>query len=94
VSVAYGSDVARVQALLLEAALKHERVLRDPAPSVALSAFGADGLEFTVGYWLADPENGQMNIRSLVNISILEALRTHDIQIPFPQRVVHTVAPR
>jgi small-conductance mechanosensitive channel len=90
VSVGYDSDVALVQRLLLEAALMHERVLREPGPAVALSAFGADGLEFTVGYWLADPENGQLNLKSAVNISILETLRTHGIEIPFPQRVVHT----
>jgi small-conductance mechanosensitive channel len=90
VLVAYDSDVQRVRELLLAAALEHERVLRDPAPAVALSAFGADGLEFTVGYWIGDPENGQLNIRSAINLSILKALQTNGIQIPFPQRVIHT----
>jgi small-conductance mechanosensitive channel len=65
-------------------------VLREPAPAVALSAFGADGLEFTVGYWIADPENGTLNLRSLVNLDILRLLREHQIEIPFPQRVLHT----
>jgi small-conductance mechanosensitive channel len=54
-----------------------------------LSAFGTDGLEFTVGYWIADPENGTLNLRSLVNLDILRLLREHRIEIPFPQRVVH-----
>lgn len=44
VSVAYDSDVDQVMRLLLEAALRCERVLREPGPSVALSNFGADGL--------------------------------------------------
>lgn len=90
VSVGYDSDVNQVQALLMAAALEQERVLRDPAPFVALSSFGADGLEFTVGYWIEDPENGQMNVKSAINITILESLRRHGIEIPFPQRVVHT----
>ncbi|MBI3101897.1 MAG: mechanosensitive ion channel [Burkholderiales bacterium] len=89
VSVAYDSDVDLVMRLLMEAALASERVLRDPAPSVALSAFGADGLEFTVGYWIADPQNGQLGLRSQINIAILQALRAHGIDIPFPQRVLH-----
>lgn len=89
VSVGYDSDVNVVMQLLLDAALAQQRVLRDPAPSVALSAFGADGLEFTVGYWIGDPENGQGNLRSLVNLAILAALRANNIDIPFPQRVVH-----
>ena len=59
------------------------------APSVALSNFGADGLEFTLGYWIGDPENGSLNIKSLINVEILRLLRINSIEIPFPQRVVH-----
>ena len=90
VSVAYDSDVAQVMQLLKQAALNHERVLRDPGPAVLLSSFGADGLEFTVGYWIADPENGSLNLKSLINLDILSALRANQIEIPFPQRVLHT----
>ena len=89
VSVGYDSDVDVVMPLLAQATLESERVLRDPAPSVALSAFGADGLEFTVGFWIADPENGQLGLRSQINLSILRSLRAHGIEIPFPQRVLH-----
>ncbi|MBT9514043.1 MAG: mechanosensitive ion channel [Acidovorax sp.] len=89
VSVAYESDVDLVTRLLGEAALASSRVLRDPAPSVALSAFGADGLEFTVGFWIADPENGALGLRSEINRAILSALRAHRIEIPYPQRVMH-----
>lgn len=92
VSVAYDSDVDLVMRLLLEALRKQQRVLHEPAPSVALSAFGADGLEFTVGYWIADPENGSLNLKSLINLDILSLLRQNQIEIPFPQRVVHTLA--
>ncbi|MEY3944714.1 MAG: Mechanosensitive channel MscK precursor [Pseudomonadota bacterium] len=94
VSVAYDSPVDQVMALLQQACTQQSRVLTDPAPSVALSAFGADGLEFTVIYWIDDPENGQLNLKSDINRAILQALKTHGIEIPFPQRVVHTVAPR
>ncbi|MDD5335523.1 MAG: mechanosensitive ion channel [Rhodoferax sp.] len=92
VSVAYDADVELVMRLLREATLNHDRVLRDPGPSVALSSFGADGLEFTVGYWIADPENGSLNLKSLVNLDILRLLRQHQIEIPYPQRVLHTRA--
>ncbi|MGP1630064.1 MAG: mechanosensitive ion channel family protein, partial [Giesbergeria sp.] len=88
VSVGYSSDVDLVMRLLNEAAFASPRVLREPAPSAALSAFGADGLEFTLGFWIADPENGTMSLRSDINLAILRALRAHGIEIPFPQRVV------
>lgn len=90
VSVGYESNVEQVMALLLEAASLQPRVLRDPAPAVQLANFGADGLEFTVTYWIQDIENGQGNLRSDINLSILKTLREHGIDIPYPQRVVHT----
>ena len=91
VSVGYDSDVALVMQLLLQAAVTQERVLQDPAPSVSLTAFGADGLEFKVGYWLADPEKGSDNLKSLINLAILKSLRENHIDIPYPQRVVRTL---
>lgn len=93
VSVAYDSDVDLVTRLLVDAATAQDRVLKDPPPTAALSAFGADGLEFTVGFWIADPENGQLNVRSAINMAILRSLREHDIEIPYPQRVLHMKAP-
>ena len=89
VSVAYDSDVDLVMSLLQTAASSQSRVLSDPAPSVTLTNFGADGLEFKVGYWIGDPENGSDGLKSLINLEILRLLRAHDIEIPFPQRVVH-----
>jgi small-conductance mechanosensitive channel len=92
VSVAYDSDVDLVRRLLIEVCESQERVLKDPAPNAFLSQFGADGLEFTVSYWIADPENGQLALRSTINMLILAALREHKIEIPYPQRVMHMVS--
>jgi small-conductance mechanosensitive channel len=88
VSVAYDSDVAQVQRILVEAALGVERVLKDPAPAARLARFGADGLEFSLLFWIADPANGQLNVRSDVNLRVLRGLRAAGIEIPYPQRVV------
>ena len=88
VSVAYDSDVDLVMRLLVQAASAQQRVLADPAPAVHLSNFGTDGLEFTLNYWIVDPDNGQNNLRSLVNLAVLQSFRVHGIEIPFPQRVV------
>ena len=91
VSVGYDSDVDLVMRLLSDAALAQERVLKDPGPAVHLTNFGASGLEFTLNYWMTDPENGQQNLRSLVNLAVLAALRQNGIEIPFPQQVVHNL---
>ena len=89
VQVGYDSDVTQVIALLTQAALAQPRVLRDPEPSVQLSEFAPDGLEFTVVYWINDLQNGQGNLRSEINMAILALLRQNHIDIPYPQQVVH-----
>ena len=92
VSVGYDSDVSQVMALLLEACAEQASVLQAPLPTVALSAFGADGLDFTLGYWLNEEEGNLLNVKSLIHIGILQRLRANEIDIPYPQRVVRMVS--
>ena len=74
VTVGYDSDVEQVSAISGGAAAREPRVLTDPAPVVHLAQLGADGLEFTLLFWIADPEHGQLNVRSDVNLRVLEGL--------------------
>jgi small-conductance mechanosensitive channel len=89
----YGTDVEARMAPLTEAVRAVERVLDEPGPAVQLSKFADDGLELTINFWVGDPENGQNNARSEVNLALLGALTRLGIEIPFPQRVLHR-APR
>ncbi len=89
VQVAYGTDLAALMPKLQAAVATVPRVLAQPAPAVLLSNFAPDGLELTVGFWIADAENGQLNVRSGVNLALLESLNAAGVQIPFPQRSVH-----
>ncbi|MGJ7497641.1 mechanosensitive ion channel family protein [Variovorax sp. RT4R15] len=86
--VGYDSDVAQVQAILTAAAVAQPRVMADPAPATYLMNFAPDGLEFSLHFWVADPDKGKDNLRSAINIAILEGLRSAGIDIPYPQRVV------
>jgi small-conductance mechanosensitive channel len=93
VQVAYGTDLDQLMPSLTAAIAAVPRVLADPPPGVLLSAFAADGLELTLAYWIADPQNGQGNVRSDVNLAVLRTLNAAGVQIPYPQRVVHSAAP-
>ena len=86
--VGYDSDVAQVQAILCDAATAQPRVMTDPAPVAYLVNFAPDGLEFSLLFWVADPDKGKDNVRSAINIAILAALRQAHIDIPYPQRVL------
>ncbi|MPN39860.1 hypothetical protein SDC9_187394 [bioreactor metagenome] len=85
----YDSDVAQVREILANAAKAHPRVLSAPEPVAYLVNFGADAIEFSLNFWISDPAAGVANVKSDVNISLLEGLRAAGIDIPFPQRIVH-----
>ena len=91
VTVAYGTDLDALIPALVHAVRDVPRVVQEPGPSVQLSAFAADGLELTLPFWIADPENGQGNVRSEVNRAVLRTLGERGVEIPFPQRVVRQV---
>ncbi|MCX8521367.1 MAG: mechanosensitive ion channel [Rhodoferax sp.] len=84
VTLGFDCDVTLVRQLLLQAAMRQPRVLAEPAPGVTLESFAAQGLEFSVGYWISDPENGLGNVRSDILLDILAALRAHGIPIANP----------
>ncbi len=86
--VGYDSDVSQVQAILCGAAAAQPRVMTNPAPIAFLLNFVPDGLEFSLNFWVSDPEKGQVNLRSDINIAILDGLRNAGIAIAYPQRVV------
>ena len=88
VTVGYDSDVAEVQRILCGAAAAQPRVLQTPVPVAYLVNFAPDGLEFSLNFWIGDPGAGTVNLRSAINIAILDGLRAAGIDIPFPQRVV------
>ena len=88
VQVAYGTDLETLMPRLAAAVSEVPRILRDPGPAVFLSAFASDGLELTVSFWIADPENGQLGPRSAANLVILRVLNDAGIEIPYPQRVL------
>jgi small-conductance mechanosensitive channel len=91
--VAYDSDLEEVAQLMQNAAAAHPRVLADPPPKMQLSGFGADGLELTLVFWIEDPERGNNNVRSEVNLAIWKEFRAHGVQIPYPQREVRVLNP-
>jgi small-conductance mechanosensitive channel len=88
IGVGYDSDPDEVQRLLTEAALAVDTVLREPAPVARLMRFGPDALEFQLLFHV-NQLGLQAPARSAVNLNILRALRAANIDIPYPQRVVH-----
>ena len=90
VGVAYGSDVALVERLLVEAIAEQPEVLKAPEPCVFFQDFADSSLNFSVMGWLDDPWD-RMAIQSRVRKAIDAKFREHGVTIPFPQRDVHLI---
>ena len=90
VGIAYGSDVQRAMAVMVEACQSVDSVLDDPAPSVNFSGFGASSLDFEVRPWSATED--YLGMLHDVRIALYDALNAAEIEIPFDQIVVHQAA--
>ena len=86
--VAYGTDLEVLMPRMRQTVAQVPRIIAEPAPSVLLSNFAADGLELTVAFWIEDPERGMNVPRSEVNLALLKLFNEMGVEIPFPQRVV------
>jgi len=89
VGVSYGSDPDQVRRVLLEVALAHQGVLKDPKSSVLFDGFGDSSLNFLLRVWTREFATVPGVLRSDLYFAISRAFKEHGIEIPFPQRDLH-----
>ncbi len=89
VGVAYGSDVRKVEKILLEVAKADKDVLEDPAPVVRFMEFGDSSLNLELRAWSTSAVNRKGRLISALNFAIYDKFREQGIEIPFPQRDLH-----
>lgn len=86
VQIDYGSDYEAALRILEEAAKRHARVLRDPAPVAQVRQLGENGIELELGFWVEDPQFGTSDLRSDILRDVLTGFRASAIQIPMAPR--------
>ncbi len=90
IGVAYGSDVKKVEALLLQSVSEHSKVLKKPKPFVLFDDFGDSALQFSVLFFITDSFSDP-KIKSEIRFRIDQLFRENNISIPFPQTDVHII---
>jgi len=85
VPVAFGTEPARVVALLLEAAKGLQGILAHPAPEALFLGFGVNSLDFQLRVWIDDYDRSP-TLRSELALDVQRRLGEAGIQVPFPQR--------
>ena len=88
-SVSYDTDINKIPDIVEAAVAENPDVLSDPfPPDCELRAFGENGIEFAVEFWVNGIDDGRHKYTSDVLFRIWNALKDNGIEIPFPQRVV------
>ena len=87
VSVEYGQDLERVKKVLADLFARDSRVLKEPAPFVALSAMSASSVDLTVRLWV-DSAN-YWGVFFDTQEAIYAEFNKQGISFPFPQLTIH-----
>ena len=88
-SVAYDDDLQTAKDTLMAILEADERVLDDPAPTVAVSELGASSVDFVVRPWCRAED--YWNVRFDLTRAIKESLEDAGCSIPFPQQDMHVI---
>ena len=86
VTAAYSADPDVVVAALLEAA-QDSRMLTDPAPFAALTAYGDSAISYTVRVWTKTED--YWDVYNKINRSIIDTFRERGIEMTYPHLNVH-----
>jgi small-conductance mechanosensitive channel len=92
ISVAYGSDIDKVMALMLAEAAAHPQVCAQPEPRMRLRQFGSSGLEFEMLCWIEDPANRGLVLHEL-NCQLYRVFGREGVVLAIPQQEIHVREP-
>lgn len=90
IGVAYGSDVKKVESILLDIANNHPDIVHNnkaQAPYVRFANFGSSSLDFSIWYYVNDIKK-MWRVNSEIKTQINKRFNEEGIEIPFTQNVI------
>ncbi len=85
--IGYNDDLKKAKQILTEMVEKDERILKEPAPTVALAELGDSSVNFAVRVWVKQEDFWNVYYDFQENVKL--TFDAQDISIPYPQRDVH-----
>ncbi len=85
--IGYGDDIKKAKQILQQVLEADERVLKDPAPLVAVAELADSSVNFNVRPWVKSPDYWAVKFDLTENVKL--AFDENNISIPFPQMDVH-----
>ncbi len=87
-SVAYGTDIQKVEDILTGIALQNKNILKVPEPRVRFREFGESSLNFGLLCWAKEPVLRGETVHE-INKAVYNKFNEAGIKIPFPHRTVY-----
>lgn len=98
-SVAYKTDIRALCDIIRKVVASHPQVISgedipiEERPDCEIDSFGDSGVNMFVEFWMHGIDDGKNRVGGDLLLMIFEALREHNIEIPFPQREVKVLNP-
>lgn len=98
-SVPYATDVRSMVEFIKEAVCEHPQVISgdnvpfEERPDCEIDSFGDSGINMFVEFWMMGVDDGKNRVGGDLMLTILETLKEHGIDIPFPQRELRILNP-
>ncbi|MCC2618048.1 mechanosensitive ion channel [Aestuariibacter halophilus] len=87
VGIAYDSDLLKAKSILEELCAADERILKDPAPTIAVAELADSSVNFVVRPWVNTPDFWAVKFDFTEKVKL--RFDQEGIGIPFPQMDVH-----
>ncbi|PQJ15813.1 mechanosensitive ion channel family protein [Aureicoccus marinus] len=87
VGIGYGSDIKKAKAILLDICQSHEDIMKDPAPEVYVSELGDSSVNLSLRFWASNENFWPAHFYVIEQTK--ERFDQAQIEIPFPQQVIH-----
>jgi small conductance mechanosensitive channel len=85
--IGYGDDIDKARGIIERVLAADERVLKDPAPTVAVSALGDSSVNFVTRPWVKTAD--YWTVFFAIHEAVKKAFDAEGVSIPFPQRDIH-----
>lgn len=88
-SISYSDDFEKAKAIIADVCAQNELILKDPEPSIRVSAQSASSIDISAKVWCKNADYWTVNFDMLENVK--KAFDENGITIPFNQLDVHVV---
>lgn len=85
--IGYDDDIDKAKQIMADVLAQDDRILKDPAPQIALTELADSSVNFVVRPWVNAAD--YWNVYSALTENIKKAFDANGISIPYPQRDVH-----